>query len=166
MSLSKTVFLDMFAYGHLTNNRLLDKAVELTPEQWLTPLDAGQRSIYETLFHLLAVEEEWIYFCEHGKPNFDYRALHDYPDVASLRAYADHVSQTTHAYLERLDEETLISSVYGLLPHGAEQSVVIWQVLTHSLLHSTQHRSEVALMLTRYGHSPGEIDIYGYFWLS
>jgi uncharacterized damage-inducible protein DinB len=34
--------------------------------------------------------------------------------------------------------------------------------ITHLMLHGMQHRSELALMLTGFGHSPGDIDLVFY----
>jgi uncharacterized damage-inducible protein DinB len=164
--LSKTMFLTTFEFNHVTNNRLLDIATVLTPEQWSTPLDAGQRSLHETFFHFLTVEEEWIYLCQNKQSRFRYRPIEDYPDVASLRAFSDQDYRVTCDYLAALDDDLLTSTVAGVMPppEFETRTFPIWQILTHILYHSAQHRSEVALMLTRCGHSPGFIDFIGHVW--
>ena len=36
-------------------------------------------------------------------------------------------------------------------------------MMLHVANHGTQHRSEVAAMLTGFGHSPGDLDVLGFF---
>lgn len=162
--LAKTMLLKMFEYNHFINNRLLELAANVTPEQWDAPQDFGQRSIHETFFHLLVVQEEWRWLCETGQPIWNYRAISDYPDAASLLAFSDMEYAATRKYVENASEEMLTASIFAEMPQGVELSTVIWGMLIHSLYHSTQHRSEVAAMLTKYGQSPGDIDIIGHFW--
>jgi uncharacterized damage-inducible protein DinB len=38
----------------------------------------------------------------------------------------------------------------------------LWQLMLHQANHATQHRSENAAMLTRFGHSPGDLDFVLY----
>jgi len=35
----------------------------------------------------------------------------------------------------------------------------LWQQMVHQVNHATQHRSEVAMILTQWGHSPGWLDL-------
>jgi uncharacterized damage-inducible protein DinB len=67
-------------------------------------------------------------------------------------------------YLESLDETVLSSTVFGRPNTDQERTLTIWYILTHVLFHSAQHRSEVAIMLTRYGQSPSFIDFMGHEW--
>jgi uncharacterized damage-inducible protein DinB len=45
---------------------------------------------------------------------------------------------------------------------GETWSYPLWHQLLHQVNHATQHRSEVALLLTRYGASPGWLDYLVY----
>lgn len=163
--LSQILLLNWFDYNHETNNRLLELAAKVTPEQWDMPQDFGRcTSLHETLFHVLSVEEEWLELCESGTPNFGFRSLDDYPDAASLQTYSDQVYDQYRPYLESLNDEQLIAKIFALLPDNRERSVMVWQLLSHMLYHSAYHRSEIASMLTNFGQSPGPIDFFGFRW--
>ncbi|MEO8393615.1 MAG: DinB family protein, partial [Chloroflexota bacterium] len=85
--LAPTMLLTMFQYNHDINTHLINKAAEVTPEQWDAGQEADQRSLHETLFHILAVEEEWLFFCQTTQPPvWGWRPFSDYPDVPSLNS--------------------------------------------------------------------------------
>jgi len=42
---------------------------------------------------------------------------------------------------------------------GSSNKRIRWEMLLHAINHSTQHRSEVAMMLTKLGHSQGNMEI-------
>jgi len=44
-------------------------------------------------------------------------------------------------------------------PDGSGNQRIRWAMLLHVINHSTQHRSKVAMMLTKLGHSPGDMEI-------
>ena len=49
----------------------------------------------------------------------------------------------------------------GMLAYVVD-GVPIWQMLVHVVNHGTQHRSEVAALLTAEGRSPGDLDLIDY----
>jgi uncharacterized damage-inducible protein DinB len=156
----KEMILNQFGFNHYRNLKILDTAQKLTPEQWATPLDEGQRSLHQTLFHYLIVQEEWLYLCENGVSKYDFRLIEDYPDAASLLEYTEQTHQATMKYLENLDDEQLATILHPRMP-GSDSTIYpmpVWYVLSHILFHSAQHRSEAALMLTRLGYSPSFMD--------
>jgi uncharacterized damage-inducible protein DinB len=161
--LAPTMLLTMFQYNYDTNNRLINKAAEVTPQQWDERQPADQRSLHETLFHILAVEEEWLSFCQSEQaPAWDWRPFADYPDVPSLRALNDQIFATYSPYVAALTEDQLMTRRSGVFPSRREESVLVWHILIHMHYHSAQHRAEVASILTRYDKSPWFIDFYGF----
>jgi len=45
---------------------------------------------------------------------------------------------------------------------GEPNAYPLWQILFHQANHAGQHRGEIAMVLTGFGHSPGWLD-YWYF---
>ena len=61
------------------------------------------------------------------------------------------------AYLDTVTEETLNGTIRYVIP-GVVRERVVWHFLMAALLHTMQHRSEAAVLLTAYGQSPGDFD--------
>jgi uncharacterized damage-inducible protein DinB len=68
------------------------------------------------------------------------------------------------AFLQRLSDPMLLRVVeYRSSLSGRRYAIPLWQMMAHLVNHGTQHRSEVALVLTHLGHSPGDLDLIVYF---
>jgi uncharacterized damage-inducible protein DinB len=165
----------LYAYNQWANERILDRAEKLTPEQLCAPNDGSFGSIHDTLVHLMETEFFWSGLIWPGKAiNIDWEPFEfspdDYPDVAAIRARWAEITTDLFAFID------------GLTPageNGLERTIVwqsdvwhsdaatlrrrtLWTSMLDVIIHATQHRSEMAMALTRYGYSPGELDLSVY----
>ncbi len=67
------------------------------------------------------------------------------------------------AYLETLQDNDLFKTVRYATMKGEPYENMLWHLLVHVVNHGTQSRSEAAVVLTGYGHSPGDLDMLFYF---
>src|SRR5207248_11666353 len=87
-----------------------------------------------------------------------------FPDVESVRAESIELVGATERFLAGLTEADLERDYARERPDGRVYVYKLWQMLLHVANHGTQHRSEVAAMLTGFGRSPGNLDLLGFFW--
>jgi uncharacterized damage-inducible protein DinB len=78
--------------------------------------------------------------------------------IAKLRTRWEEERQAMNAYLTDLSDDNLTAVVTIKRWDGKEYGMTIWHMLVHAMMHSMQHRSEAAAVLTSYGHSPGDLD--------
>lgn len=151
MQVSELQLLD--DYDVWATAKILTQAEQLTPEQFLAAPAEGYRSVRDTLVHTLSTERNWRTGWQTGEriPALD---PNDFPTCASIAERWREEDEITRDFLANLSDADLEQDFYGLGPLG--------MTIMHVMLHGMQHRSELALMLTGYGHSPGEIDLVFY----
>jgi uncharacterized damage-inducible protein DinB len=153
-----------YGYDTWATDRVLSVAAE-TAEQLTAEVVAGQPSVRDTLVHLFAahrVHLDWWSGTLSGEESWARRfAPGDYPDLEAVRAFRGELQRDTDSFLETLARDADLERV--LTRTAGEPSVEVrrplWESMLHVANHSTQHRSEVALMLTALGHSPGDLDL-------
>lgn len=161
--LSTQLLLQLTAYNLQANLRILEKATLLSEAQFRLQQAPSERSLLDLLLHMLRTEWTWRNLAQHGQlPGLPPQHKNDFRDPAALQAGFAAENRLWSAYLEELDEQTLAESLTLRDPKGNEHTYTRWQMLLHCLLHSHQHRSEAALLLTSFGHSPGDLDFIFY----
>lgn len=149
----------LYDYNYWANALMLTTAAELTPEQFTQPMDFAWGSVRGTLIHTLDAEHMWRNLFQTSK--VVEQRLHEiesFPMLDSIAAYWKQEEAAMRAYLNSLQD----SDVEGILRYDIPEGVrerVLWHCLVHVVNHGTQHRSEIAAMLTSLGHSPGGIDM-------
>ena len=153
-------------YNDWADARILAACARVSPEQYAAPISYGNGGLRATMVHILDnIWQQRItlqgYYQESLADDAAYDAteLHDdtLPTFAALRERWMIEQQELRAYLDTLTEETLNGTIRYVIP-GAVRERVVWHILLDLIIHSTQHRSEAAALLTSYGQSPGDYD--------
>jgi uncharacterized damage-inducible protein DinB len=158
---------ELYGYNHWATERVLDAAAKLTPVQWLAPGTAGRGSIRDTLVHLVSAQKRWLAWWDGShSPEAAYAIVldpADYPDLDSVRSIWTDSDRAIRAFAESLSDADVNREITTRLRDGRVFRLPLWQMMLHVANHGTQHRSEVAAMLTVFGHSPGDLDALVYF---
>lgn len=156
------------AYNRWANARILDQAEKLTPEQLLEPNNRSFGSIRDTLVHLMETEYFWSGLIWPGKAiDIDWEPFefdpNDYPDVASIRARWADIAAGLDTFIDELtpEGENSPDRIVVWTDNGPLLRRRLWPSMLSVALHATQHRTEIAMMLTGFGHSPGDLDLSG-----
>jgi uncharacterized damage-inducible protein DinB len=86
----------------------------------------------------------------------------DFPNLKSIQTRWEVVEAETRQFTERLDPSQLDKVVSYINTRGEKWAYPLWQQMLHQVNHATQHRSEVAAILTYFGKSPGDLDYLVY----
>ncbi|MFN8593149.1 MAG: DinB family protein [Thermomicrobiales bacterium] len=146
----------LYDYNTWANTRVLDAASRLTPEQFLEPL-AGAGSLRDILAHTGGAEWIWFQRCLGHSPRSFWNP-DDFPDVATLRQRWDETMAISSDFIAGLHEADLDRIVAYTNAREEDWAYPLWEALLHQANHATQHRSEAAILLTRCGQSPGDLD--------
>ena len=155
----KALFLKLLDYNEQATGRILDSAAKLTAEQFRAPTGQSHGSLQALLIHTLRTEWLWrkLTSADQGgePPPF---SVERFPDAAALKEAWTNENLQMCAFLESLDDDQFNSPVPVTDRHGNVSQMIPWQMLMHRFLHSMQHRTEAAAILTGYGFSPGDLD--------
>ena len=152
----------LYDYTYWANRHLLEVAATLTPEQWVAPSDITDRSLRATLVHALDVEWSWRLRLqrrpkEEWGPDVELKP-EDYLTVAALAEHWARDEREMRSWFASLDDATLASK----WDISDKHLIPLWYYLVHIVTHSQQQRADAAILLTRAGHSPGNIEFLDY----
>ncbi len=148
----------LYAYNAWANRRILDTAAQLTPEQLKAPGRASFDSVHATLVHTMSAQWMWLSRWQGLSP----KAMLDpaeFAGLADIRERWQQIEQETQLLLDKLDEAVLEQDVLYTNTKGQQWAYPLWQLMLHQVNHATQHRSEIAMILTELGYSPDWLDL-------
>jgi uncharacterized damage-inducible protein DinB len=139
-------------YLYWVRDRVLAAARSLPDDEFRSRETVTTRDLRATLVHQLENEWAWrIRLSEGSFPSGDLDPA-DYPTLEDLVSGWRREETELRAWLGRVSDVQL-----GEAPAGDENVLPLWQSLVYVVTHGIQQFSEAAVLLTRLGHSPGEI---------
>jgi uncharacterized damage-inducible protein DinB len=159
--MNKEYIQTLYNYNAWANTRILDAAARLSQEQLTSSGGASYDSIHAPLVHILGAQELWLARWNEVSP----RTILDPKDFSTLgeiRSYWNEIEAHTRAFVEAIDEADLPRVIQYINLKGETWKYPLWQMMVHQVNHATQHRSEIAMILSQFGQSPGELDFLIY----
>jgi len=147
----------LYDYNYWANQRILTAAERVTSEQFVAPAEFPYGGLRGTLVHILDAEFGWRRLLEHQTESPDL-AEADFPTFDSLTARWREEELAMRHYLSTLADADVTGLAHYTNSKGVRRERVRGHFLVHLVNHGTQHRSEAAALLTRYGQSPGDLD--------
>ena len=150
MSQALEMLRTLYEYSAWAGNRVLDAAGRLDPDQLQTPIPGVYGSIHETLVHMAASQWMWLERIQGRSPHVVPTGA-DFADLAQLRAWWDAQHTASLAYLATLVDADLDRVIHYTNTQGQAYTRRVWHALLQVVNHQTEHRSQVAAMLTQQG---------------
>lgn len=157
----------LYGYNNWANQRILDACAKLSQEEFLRGEGASTAapSIRDTLVHTMGAQEIWLARWGGVSPT---RVLdpQDFGTLALVREYWEQVEQHTQGFVDAAEDSVLDDVMHYTNTRGQPFAYLRWMTMVHQVNHATQHRSIVALLLTRANQSPGDLDLLVYMDLT
>ena len=149
---------NLYQYNAWANTRILDTAALLSSERLHADASANFGSVQGTLVHIMSAQ--WIFLMrwQGTSPSamFDPQT---FPDLDTLRARWDQIERETQDFVAGCTEAALARIIAYRNFQDEQWAYPLWQQMVDQVNHATQHRSEVALILSQWGYSPGWLDL-------
>jgi uncharacterized damage-inducible protein DinB len=146
----------LFEYLYWVRDRILHAASDLTTDEFQATDTVTTRDLRATLVHELDVQWSWrerLKGADWEEWGEDAElTAGDYPALASVREHWQRDEAEMRAWLASLTDADLDAS-----PVRDEDAFPLWHYVMHLVSHGIQQFSEAAVLLTRAGHSPGDI---------
>lgn len=152
----------LFDYNHWATNKILAAARRASEDELCRASTLPWKSIHGTLVHMMDAERTWRLRCQEGAAPARLADPSKYPTLAELTAQWTAEEAALRAYIDGLADADLESTIAYRNTKGVPYAQALWQILVHVVNHGTQHRAEVAQLLTELGHSPGDVDFIFY----
>jgi uncharacterized damage-inducible protein DinB len=154
-----TALVELFRHNQWANVRLLDACTGLSEDVLRANVVGTYGEIWDTLEHFVRSEEGYLYRLETGQPSPDGREQATPFDVAALRERSRQSGERFIAVAERFKT----GERYGVSwEDGNTYSIPAEIYLAQAITHATEHRSQVATILTQQGIEPPDVSVWAW----
>ena len=151
----------LFSHNRWANLQLLDVCAKLSDEQLDSTFDGTYGAIRATFLHIAVAERSYITRIHTGLP---YRYPKNAPPM-TLAEIGEWLRVSGADLIESANkvapDETVSVDRQGV-PHAVPKTIL----LTQTINHATEHRSQIMTILTQLGIQPPDLDAWTYFDLN
>ena len=158
------MFQEIYEYNNWANEQLLQTILQLDNAQLHTDIHNGIGSIHTTLVHMLSGIWIWRTRWQGDMPDTMLQP-ENFPTLEAIHERWRTEEDLVHEFLATLQDEDLSHEIryIGTMVPGKIFTLPLWKTMVHLTNHLTQHRSEVAMKLTEWELSPGELGMNAFF---
>jgi uncharacterized damage-inducible protein DinB len=153
--MDQEILLALYTYNTYANRLVLDTVEKLTADEFTRQSSPSHDSVQSLLLHLLGAETFFLKQCQ-GQP------MPPRPDqpptLADMRAYGNWLAEEQEAFVRSLADHDLKREVRFEMG-GHQFQLPVWQLLLQAFVHSTHHRGELSIVLSRLGQPLPTLDI-------
>jgi uncharacterized damage-inducible protein DinB len=167
----KQMLLADAGYSAWANSILLAACAALPSDELDRDLGVSHGSILRTFRHIYYAERVWVRrlianalppMHQVGDQNL-FRDPDPEPSLADLHTQWPHVASDLRVWLEDVSDSTLAGEMTSRMPDGADFRIRRYEIVTHSVNHSTLHRGQIIAMIRMLGHTPPNADQFSYY---
>jgi len=149
----------LFDYLYWIRDRVLTAADGLSDEDFRSTETVATRDLRSALVHELDVESSWRHRLIGAEPEAEESELNplDYPTVTALAEHWSRDEADMRTWIGGLTDAQLAAA-----PPHERASLPLADYLVHIVGHGIEEFTEAALLLTRAGRSPGDIEFLEY----
>jgi uncharacterized damage-inducible protein DinB len=145
-----TTIAETLRHNRWANERLLEACRELTEEQRAATVDGTYGVLGYTLVHIVRAESWYLKLLTGWEPPVRWEIPGPWPGIDTLLERSRFTGDRLLEVVDRLDPDAPLSIDDDQVP----TSVVLVQVINHA----TEHRAQVATILTQLGIEPPPMD--------
>ena len=146
--MSPAYFQRLFAYNLDVNQRVWDCVMQLSDADYVRDVPYSIGSVEKQVAHYVGVEYWWLRFLATGELDFQEEPK---ANRAAQRAFWDEVNAANKAYIDGLTPEELTRYVKPEFWDDDTKSITVANAITHVMLHSMDHRSQILRALHDFG---------------
>ncbi len=149
-----SALVEMFRHNLWANLRLIDICSALTDEQLSASVNGTYGPVRDTLLHIIKSEERYVALLTGQTPT----ASPEPSGFDQLRERARKSGEALVSVAQNLDTEHVLEGTW----RGGSYSLPVFVPLIQAINHATEHRSQIATILTQLGIQPPELDGWAY----
>jgi uncharacterized damage-inducible protein DinB len=149
------ILVELFKHNAWANARLLDVCAGLSDEQLDASVPGTYGSVRSTLVHIVGAEASYAARLRSEAPP---ARLGEATSVSELREHARRSGEALVALAAQTPDEHVLRGTWRDQPYVLPASTVFIQAINHA----TEHRTQVATILTQQGITPPDLDGWTY----